>query len=302
MDVGTVSFECHASDRDTVAAAAYCEVMSGTLIVCSTPIGNLGDMSERLIASLRQADIVYAEDTRRTAKLLAAVGSSVPVRSYFLGNERQRAAELGERLSKGDTVVLVSDAGTPVVSDPGLSAVRAAERAGATITMVPGPSAVTAILAVSGMSGDRFVFEGFLPRKGDERTQRLSDIAGEQRTVVFFTSGTRLHGDLQGIAELCDPRRQVVIGRELTKLHEQIWRGTLGEAVVEWNLEARGEITVALAGASTEAGSMDDAVRDALSLIDSGMAMSEAVKTTARHHHLKRSDVYDAVLGGRKAP
>lgn len=274
--------------------------MAGTLIVCSTPIGNLGDMSERLVEALRTADVVYAEDTRRSAKLLAAVGSSAPLRSYFLGNEQQRAAELGQRLAEGDTVVLVSDAGTPVVSDPGLSAVRAAEGVGATITVVPGPSAVTAILAVSGMSGDRFVFEGFLPRKGDERSQRLADIAGEPRTVVFFTSGTRLHADLVGIADLSDSGRAVVIGRELTKLHEQIWRGTLGQAVGDWAFEARGEITVALGGAIAKAGSLADATYEAIGLIDGGMAMSEAVKTVARHHRLKRSAVYDAVLAGRK--
>lgn len=275
--------------------------MSGTLIICSTPIGNLGDISERLVAALKDADVVYAEDTRRTAKLLAAVGAASPLRSYFLGNEQQRASELAERLREGQTVVLVSDAGTPVVSDPGLSAVRAADKVGAHITVVPGPSAVTAILAVSGFSGDRFVFEGFLPRKGDERKQRLSELAGEQRTAVFFTSGSRLHNDLVGIADLCDPGRLVVIGRELTKLHEQIWRGTLGAAVTEWNFDARGEITVALAGVTAQAGSLDEATADALKLIDGGMAMSEAVKTVARHHHLKRSEVYDAVLAGRKS-
>lgn len=274
--------------------------MAGTLIVCSTPIGNLGDMSERLIDALRKADVVYAEDTRRSAKLLAAVGASAPLRSYFLGNEQQRAAELGQRLADGATVVLVSDAGTPVVSDPGLSAVRAAEAVGAAITVIPGPSAVTAILAVSGMSGDRFVFEGFLPRKGDERNQRLADIAGEPRTVVFFTSGTRLHDDLVGLAELSDSGRSVVIGRELTKLHEQIWRGTLGQAVEDWAFDARGEITVALAGAIAKAGSLADATDEAIGLIDGGMPMSEAVKTVARHHRLKRSAVYDAVLAGRK--
>lgn len=275
--------------------------MPGTLIVCSTPIGNLGDMSERLIATLQAVDVVYAEDTRRTAKLLAAIGSTAPLRSYFIGNEQQRAVELAERLAGGDSVALVSDAGTPVVSDPGLSAVRAAEEVGATITVVPGPSAVTAILAVSGMSGDRFVFEGFLPRKGDDRQQRLADIAAEQRTVVFFTSGNRLHADLEGLAEFSDLARSVVIGRELTKLHEQIWRGSLGAAVKEWAFAARGEITVALAGATTQAGSLSQAVDDAMQLIDAGMAMSEAVKTASRHHHLKRSQVYDAVLAGRKA-
>ncbi len=275
--------------------------MPGTLIVCSTPIGNLGDMSERLIATLQAVDVVYAEDTRRTAKLLAAIGSTAPLRSYFIGNEQQRAVELAERLAGGDSVALVSDAGTPVVSDPGLSAVRAAGEVGATITVVPGPSAVTAILAVSGMSGDRFVFEGFLPRKGDDRQQRLADIAAEQRTVVFFTSGNRLHADLEGLAEFSDLARSVVIGRELTKLHEQIWRGSLGTAVKEWAFAARGEITVALAGATTRAGSLSEAVDDAMQLIDGGMAMSEAVKTASRHHHLKRSQVYDAVLAGRKA-
>lgn len=275
--------------------------MAGTLIICSTPIGNLGDVSERLAVALTDADVVYAEDTRRTGKLLSVLGISTPLRSYFIGNERQRSTELAERLGRGETIALVSDAGTPVVSDPGLSAVRAAERVGAHVTVVPGPSAVTALLAVSGFSGDRFVFEGFLPRKGDERAERISLIGGEERTVIFFSTGSRLHADLTDIAEATDPDRRVVVGRELTKLHEQLWRGTLAESLVAWEAGARGEISVAMAGITQRSGSLEVAVDDVLKLIDAGSPMSEAVKAAARHHHLKRSDVYDAALEARSS-
>ncbi len=275
--------------------------MAGTLIICSTPIGNLGDVSERLGAALAGADLVYAEDTRRTGKLLAVMGITTPLRSYFLGNEQQRSSELAERLERGETIALVSDAGTPVVSDPGLSAVRAAEKVGAEVTVVPGPSAVTALLAVSGFSGDRFVFEGFLPRKGDERAARVSLIGGEERTVIFFSTGNRLYADLTDISNATDPGRLIVVGRELTKLHEQVWRGTLAESLVAWEAGARGEISVAIEGATTPSGSVEAAVHDVLKLIEDGSSMSDAVKAAAQRHHLKRSDVYDAALAARSA-
>ena len=275
--------------------------MAGTLIICSTPIGNLGDVSERLAAALAGADLVYAEDTRRTGKLLSVMGITTPLRSYFLGNEQQRSSELAERLDRGETIALVSDAGTPVVSDPGLSAVRAAEKVGAEVTVVPGPSAVTALLAVSGFSGDRFVFEGFLPRKGDERAARVSLIGGEERTVIFFSTGNRLYADLTDISNATDPGRLIVVGRELTKLHEQVWRGTLAESLVAWEAGARGEISVAIEGAITQSGSVEAAVHDVLKLIEDGSPMSDAVKAAAQRHHLKRSDVYDAALAARSA-
>lgn len=258
-------------------------------------------MSDRLKDALAAADVVYAEDTRRTSKLLAVLGINTPTRSYFVGNERQRSAELAQRLAEGANVVLVSDAGTPVVADPGFSAVRAADEINAAITVVPGPSAVTALLAVSGLSGDRFVFEGFLPRSGDERQERIGSMVADSRTTVFFSTGNRLSSDLADLAAVSAPDRRVVVGRELTKLHEHIWRGSMSEAVSEWSSPVRGEITVAIAGAERAAGSLDEAVTDALAMIDDGASMSDAVKGAAARHHLKKSAVYDAVLAARKS-
>ena len=275
--------------------------MSGTLTICATPIGNLGDVSPRLTAALDEADVVYAEDTRRTGKLLASLGITTQLRSYFVGNEAQRAVELARRLSAGERVVLVSDAGTPVVADPGLTAVRAAAEVGATVTTIPGPSAVTALLSVTGFSGDRFVFEGFLPRKGSDRVERIRQIAAEARTVVFFSTGRRLHADLSALGELVDDDRLVVVGRELTKLHEEIWRGTVAESLVKWAGEARGEISVALAGARATTGSIDTAVTEALALIASGDSMADAVRASAGRHQIKKSDVYDEVLRARRS-
>ncbi|MBT8207536.1 MAG: rRNA small subunit methyltransferase 1, partial [Acidimicrobiia bacterium] len=159
--------------------------MTGTLVVCATPIGNLGDAPPRLAEALGSADVVYCEDTRHSRKLLDALGVDRPLRSYFVGNEAERSKEVKRRLEGGDTVALITDAGMPVVSDPGHSAVVAAIEAGATVTVVPGPSAALAALAVSGLPSERFVFEGFLPRKASERGDRLADLAAEPRTLIM---------------------------------------------------------------------------------------------------------------------
>ncbi len=174
--------------------------MPGTLILCASPIGNLADAPPRLAEALTSADLVYAEDTRRARILLGHLGVSRPVRSYFVGNEAERAAELAGRLADGETVALLTDAGVPTISDPGLSAVRAALEAGAVVTGVPGPSAVTMAVAVSGFPADRFAFEGFLPRRGERRAERLAALAGEPRTLVLFCSPGRLAADLADLA------------------------------------------------------------------------------------------------------
>ena len=155
--------------------------MAGTLILCATPIGNLGDLSERAVDALSNADVIFAEDTRRTGKLLKHIGASVPMRSFFAHNEKSRLEEMTEHLEQGHTVVLVSDAGMPVVSDPGMTAVDAAIGVGATVTALPGPSAVVTALAVSGFDGDRFVFEGFLPRRGAARSVVVEAIGTEMQ-------------------------------------------------------------------------------------------------------------------------
>jgi len=275
--------------------------MAGTLILCATPIGNLGDISSRLAETLASADVIYAEDTRRTGQLLTHLGLSKTMRSFFAGNERMRLAEIKQDLEAGLMVVLVSDAGMPVVSDPGASAVEAATEVGALVSAVPGPSAVTMALAVSGFDGDRFVFGGFLPRKGRDRTAAISSLDGEERTVVLFAAPSRVDRDLADIAEQVGGDRRVVVGRELTKLHEEVWRGTLAEAAVEFSHQERkrGEFTVVIAGADPVVPDVDRAVASALEAIEAGATMSDAVRMAAAADGVSRREVYDRVVKRR---
>lgn len=267
--------------------------MAGTLILCATPIGNLRDAPPRLAEALTGADIVYAEDTRRTATLLAALGVETGLRSYFVGNEAGRAEEVARRLEAGETVALVTDAGTPAVSDPGVSAVRAARAVGATITSIPGPSAVTMALSVSGFGGDRFVFEGFLPRKGVERARVVEDLGAEPRTVVFFTTGPRLVRDLGDIAAASQVDRDVVVARELTKAFEEVWHGQLAEAASHWATTARkGEFTVVLEGAVAVPITEEEAIERVRRLVADGQRLTDAARVVARESGLPRSEIY----------
>jgi len=268
--------------------------------VCATPIGNLSDVTGRLASVLGDVDVVYAEDTRRTGRLIEHLGVAVPLRSYFAGNEDTRARELGERIAAGDSVALVSDAGTPAISDPGLSAVAAAIAAGGQVVPIPGPSAVTTLLAVSGLPTDRFVFEGFLPRKGKDRADRTAAIAGEPRTVVFFTTPNRLEVDLFDLAGAgVGSWRPIVIGRELTKLHEEIWRGALGEALTT-EFDQRGELTVALGGADEPKASLDDAVRQAQRQVNAGASVKTAAAEVASETGLPRRKIYERLIRGER--
>jgi 16S rRNA (cytidine1402-2'-O)-methyltransferase len=220
--------------------------MAGRLYVVGTPIGNLGDITERAIATLRSVDLVAAEDTRRTGRLLLHLGIKKTMRSLFEGNERERTQELLAALREGREVALVSDAGMPSVSDPGHLLVRACVEEGIDVRVVPGPSAVTAALVVSGLPSERFVFEGFLPRKVAVRRERLRALAGDPRTVVLFESPLRLSTLLADVvAELGD--RRIAVCRELTKLHEEVFGSRLGILAL---LEAktRGEIVVVIEG------------------------------------------------------
>lgn len=273
--------------------------MAGMLILCAGPIGNLGDASPRLGEALRSAGVVYAEDTRRARILLDHLGVTTPVRSYFVGNEQERADELGARLAAGDTVALLTDAGTPGIADPGWSAVRAAVAAGATITGVPGPSAVTLAVAVSGAPGDRFVFEGFLPRRGQDRSARLAAIAAEHRTVVFFASPHRLAADLADLATAHALPRSVVVCRELTKLHEEVWRGALTEAADHWGAmeRVRGEVTVVLEAVDAGVPDLEAAVVAAHQRIADGETPSHAVREVAGIHGVSRRELYARVVG-----
>lgn len=268
----------------------------GKLFVCATPIGNLNDVSERLRATLGSADVVYAEDTRRTATLLQHVGASPRVRSYFAGNEARRTEELIGEVRSGKVVALVTDAGMPSVSDPGARAVAAAHDQGLEVTVVPGPSAVSAAVAVSGFGGDRFVFEGFLPRKGGERAARIAEIAAEQRPVVLFASPNRFGGDLADLAEIAGPERRVAVVRELSKLHEEVWVGSLGEATERWRGEVKGEVTLVVEGAAPGQASLEEALRQARSLMEGGETLSEAARTVSGSLGLSRRRLYEALL------
>lgn len=273
----------------------------GHLYVCATPIGNLGDVSQRLHETLGLVDILYAEDTRRTAKLLAHLGLSVPMRSLYAGNESARTAELLDRLKSGERVALVSDAGMPSISDPGADAVRLARKAGIAITVVPGPSAVTMAMALSGLAADRFVFEGFLPRKGKERQRRVQLIAGEERPVVVFASPHRLISDLEDLVKALGAEREIVVTRELTKIHEEVWSGSLSEAVEHWrDAPIRGELTLVIAPGTPASGDLDEAVAHAKALMDAGGAVSIAAREAAELTGQSRRAIYQVLIDGQE--
>lgn len=268
----------------------------GRLVVCATPIGNLGDISDRLRNTLASADVIYAEDTRRTAKLLSHLGISVPIVSLFTGNEVARSNQLTDAVRTGETVVLVSDAGMPTVSDPGAAAVRAVREADLPVTIVPGPSAVTSALTLSGFGADRFAFEGFLPRKGKERVERLAVVAVDDRAVVLFASPNRLADDLADLREVCGGDRQVAVSRELTKIHEETWVGSLDSAVERWAGEVKGEVTVVLGPKEAEPPSTADAIVEATELVAAGTSVSEAARAVAERTGVSRREIYEALI------
>ncbi len=268
----------------------------GRLVVCATPIGNLDDSSDRLRDSLREADVVYAEDTRRTGKLLRHLGATPPVRSLFEGNEAKRTDELIADLRAGKTVALVSDAGMPTVSDPGAMAVARAHEEGLTVTVVPGPSAVTSAITFAGFGGDRFVFEGFLPRRGEARARRLSEIARDERPVVLFASPNRLIDDLRDLEAHLGDQRRVAITRELTKFHEEVWVGAISDAVARWGGEIKGEVTLVVEGGPPIELSESQAVALARSMIAEGQPLSEAARRAAEETGVPRRAIYQVLL------
>lgn len=271
--------------------------VTGKLILCATPIGNLGDASTRLASELAGADIIYAEDTRRAAILLRALDVRAKARSFFVGNEQRRSEELGMKLQAGETVALITDAGMPAIADPGLSAVRAALGVGAEVTVVPGPSAVTAALAVSGLPAERFVFEGFLPRKGKDRAHRLAELEAEERTIVLFSAKSRVGDDLRALSDALGAERSVVIAREMTKVFEEVWRGGLAEAAAHWAAqEPRGEFTLVVAGAEPKELDLETAIGTVQTAIGQGSSMTDAVRSVANEYSLSRRDLYEAVL------
>lgn len=233
----------------------------GRLDVIATPIGNLEDLSARARATLAQADLVAAEDTRHTAQLLAAIGVSRTLVSLHEHNERSRVAQLLAALQQGRHIALVSDAGTPLLSDPGFALVRAAAAAGVEVRAIPGPCALIAALSVAALPTDRFVFEGFLPAHARERRAAIARLAREARTLVFFEAPHRILATLEDLAALFGSQRQAAIARELTKVHESVYRGSLAELIDAARADAniaRGEITVVVAGTAPAQASAAD--------------------------------------------
>ena len=278
--------------------------MAGALVLVATPIGHLDDLSTRTVQALRTADCVCCEDTRRTGNLLRHLGIRAP--RLIVINEHtefDRTAEVVSLLDGGATVALVTDAGTPGISDPGERLVRAAVDAGVTVSAVPGPAAVIMALVVSGLPTARFAFDGFLPRRGAERTRRLAEVAIERRTVVLYEAPHRLQRTLSDLAGVCGPDRRVALARELTKLHEEVWRGTLDEALGHSRTtEPRGEYVVVLEGApATATASDDDVVDELMRRLNQGMAISRAAAEVAAALGLPRRSVYERALTLRSA-
>jgi len=274
-------------------------VSEGRLYVCATPIGNLGDVSDRLRETLMTADVIYAEDTRRTSKLLRHIGTKTKAQSLFVGNEKARSRRLVDDVRAGKIVALVSDAGMPTVSDPGAEAVRLVQDEGLSLTVIPGPSAVTTAITLSGFGGDRFSFEGFLPRKGKERNVRLRQLGFDDRPVVIFASPHRVAGDLRDLLDVVGADRRVAVTREMTKLHEEVWVGTLGEAVEQWSGETKGELTLVLEGSSMTPVTAAAAIAEARSLVDAGTSPSDAARRVAQDSGVSRRVIYQKLLEGQ---
>lgn len=278
----------------------------GTLMLAATPIGNVGDASARLVDALQTSDVIAAEDTRRLHKLMQLLGitTSAQIVSYFDQNEAERQPWLLEQLHAGSNVLIVTDAGMPSVSDPGYKIVASAIDAGLPIRVLPGPSAVTTALTISGLPVDRFTFEGFLPRKAGERTRRLEGLATEQRTMVFFEAPHRTQETLLAMQEVFGSDRRAAVCRELTKTYEEIVRGTLADAVAWADREILGEVTIVLAGRdTTEAAALtpETYVSEVEARVAAGSDRKEAVSEVAKALGVPRRDVYDAVVAAKRS-
>jgi 16S rRNA (cytidine1402-2'-O)-methyltransferase len=271
--------------------------MGGTLWLVATPIGNLGDLSTRAREVLGQVDVVACEDTRRTGKLLSGLKIKVPLVSYFDGNERERADELLVRLGNGDDVALVTDGGTPAVSDPGYRLVRGCVEAGVEVQVVPGPTAAIAALVVSGLPTDRFVFEGFLPKRPGERMRRLESLRHEPRTIVVFESPLRVQTLLRDVLVAIGDR-DVAVVRELTKLHEHIERGRVSQVLSRLgDTPLKGEVVVVIGGERVRSTpDMSACADEARELIAGGMRKRDAAHAVADRHGVSANELYRSLL------
>ena len=274
----------------------------GRLYIVATPIGNVGDITVRALEVLAQVDLIAAEDTRHTGRLLARLGLDRPLISVHEHNEEQQAPRLIERIAQGASIALVSDAGTPLVSDPGYRLLTGAAKRGIEVVAIPGPSAVTAALSISGLPTDRFAFEGFLPPKATARQKRLSGLRAEPRTMVFFESSHRIEGCLADLRDVLGAGRQAALCRELTKQFETVLRGSLADVHDRGSRDPnqrKGELVLVVAGsASDDDGDFAAALSLAGELVDQ-VGASQAARIGARLHGVSRRELYRALERSR---
>lgn len=271
----------------------------GTLYLVGTPIGNLEDLSPRALRILGESDFIAAEDTRRTRQLLTRFGLAKPLISYFQHNQTGREDELIAILKDGKTIALVSDAGMPGISDPGTQLVEAAVRHGIAIIPIPGPSAVTTALSASGQPTERFVFEGFLPRSGKPRQERLDALAKEERTIILYEAPHRLVETLGDLKQVLGEERPITIARELTKVYEEFWRGSIKEAEATFlERTVKGELTLVIRGGVQEEKpvEMEDLVKRVVDSVSQGQPASEAIRRIAAEARVSRRELYQAYL------
>lgn len=274
--------------------------MAGTLYLVPTPIGNLGDISPRAKKTLAEADFIAAEDTRVSLKLLNHLELKKPLVSYYEHNKNESGPRIVERLLAGESCALVTDAGSPAISDPGEDLVALCAKAGVCVCAIPGPCAAVTALSVSGLPTGRFCFEGFLSTNKKSRREHLDSLKSERRTMIFYEAPHKLQNTLKDLTDAFGPERRISLCRELTKLHEQILRMTLGEALAYYTEnDPRGEYVLILEGAaeaSEEALTLEDAVSLALERIASGASKKDAVREISRETGFPKNALYDAVL------
>lgn len=270
--------------------------MKGVLYIVSTPIGNLEDITLRALRILKEVDVIAAEDTRHSSKLLSHYGIAKPLISYWSGKEKVRAEEIIKRLQLGQSIALISDAGTPGISDPGEVVIKRAIEEGFYVISIPGPSALIAALSVSGLTLRGFTFIGFLPPKRSQRQRALEELSMEKRTIVFYEAPHRLLETLEDMYEILGDRN-VAVFKEITKMHEEVFRGSLQKVIKELkDKRIAGEFVIVMEGRGKEEVSIDDALREVIALIKKGKGRKEAVKMVSEYYGISKKELYERSL------